>query len=394
MDGLVRLCLLNAVIFVGTGLYLPFFPVWLESRGLDAAAIGLVLAIPMVVRILATPFITGLADRHLPAGVLLAIVNAGLLAAYALLAETGGPAGIMAVMVFVGLCMAPLIPLTDVTTTAYLHGRPRLSYGGIRLWGSVAFLVTNLVGGGLLTVLKADAFVWLLAAVAGLGAVAALAAPRGERELPVDAAPAVAHAARRQRKALLALVMAAASVQASHAMIYAFGTLHWRGQGLSGNAIGLLWSLGVLAEIVLFARLGPFVGTVGRGLACVALGGGAALVRFALMGLDPGFAGTLALQLLHGLSFGATHLGTIAAITGLAPRGARARWQGILTACNAGAMAAATMATGPLYGAFGAGGYFAMAGLGALGMLLALLAARRVSQPQSREEGGETVLPS
>ncbi|KZE28495.1 MFS transporter [Chelatococcus daeguensis] len=393
MDGLVRLCLLNAVIFVGTGLYLPFFPVWLESRGLDAAAIGLVLAIPMVVRILATPFITALADRHLPAGVLLAIVNAGLLAAYVLLAQTGGLASIMTVMVFVGLCMAPLIPLTDVTTTAYLHGRPRLSYGGIRLWGSVAFLVTNLAGGVLLTVLKADAFVWLLATVAGLGAVAALAAPSGGQELPVGA-PSVAHAPRRQRGALLALVMAAASVQASHAMIYAFGTLHWRGQGLSGNAIGLLWSLGVLAEIALFARLGPLIGTVGRGLAWVALGGGAALARFALMGLDPGFAGTLVLQLLHGLSFGATHLGTIAAITGLAPRGARARWQGILTACNAGAMAAATMASGPLYGASGAGGYFAMAGLGALGMLLAFLAARRVSQPQSREEGGETVLPS
>lgn len=393
MDGLVRLCLLNAVIFVGTGLYLPFFPVWLESRGLDAAAIGLVLAVPMVVRILATPFITGLADRHLPAGVLLAIVNAGLLAAYVLLAQTEGLAGIMAVMVFVGLAMAPLIPLTDVTTTAYLHGRPRLSYGGIRLWGSVAFLVTNLAGGVLLTVLKADAFVWLLAAVAGLGAAAALAAPKGERELPVDGA-AVAHVARRQRKALLVLVMAAASVQASHGMIYAFGTLHWRGQGLSGNAIGLLWSLGVLAEIVFFARLGPLVGTVGRGLACVALGGGAALVRFALMGLDPGFAETLVLQLLHGLSFGATHLGTIAALTGLAPRGARARWQGILTACNAGAMAVATTASGPLYGTFGVGGYFAMAGLGALGMLLAVLAARQASQPQSREVGGETELPS
>ncbi|MFO7309494.1 MAG: MFS transporter [Pseudomonadota bacterium] len=394
MDGLVRLCLLNAVIFVGTGLYLPFFPVWLESRGLDAAAIGLVLSVPMVVRILATPFITGLADRHLPASVLLTIVNAGLLAAYALLTLVDGLAAIMAVMVLVGLAMAPLVPLTDVTTTAYLRGRQGLSYGGIRLWGSVAFLVTNLVGGALLTVMKADAFVWLLAAVAGLGAVVALAAPAGGQEVAADHRRAVADAVRRQRMALLALVAAAASVQASHGMIYAFGTLHWRGQGLSGNAIGLLWSLGVLAEIVLFARVGPLVGTVGRGLAFVGLGGGSALVRFALMALDPGFAATLALQLLHGLSFGATHLGTIAALTGLAPPGARARWQGILTACNAGAMAAATMASGPLYGSFGAGGYAAMAGLGALGMLFAFLALRGTSQPQSSGEGGATVLPS
>jgi PPP family 3-phenylpropionic acid transporter len=59
----LRLSLLHAASFVGVGIYLSFFPVWLASRGLDATTIGFVLAIPMVVRIVVTAPLLGLADR-------------------------------------------------------------------------------------------------------------------------------------------------------------------------------------------------------------------------------------------------------------------------------------------------------------------------------------------
>ena len=59
-----RLAFVYAAFFGTTGWYLPFFPVWLAARGLDPAAIGVVLAVFQLVRIVATPAGTRLADRH------------------------------------------------------------------------------------------------------------------------------------------------------------------------------------------------------------------------------------------------------------------------------------------------------------------------------------------
>ena len=52
-----------AALFATIGLYLPYFPVWLESRGFTAEQIGLVIALPAWLRIVTTPLLAGLADR-------------------------------------------------------------------------------------------------------------------------------------------------------------------------------------------------------------------------------------------------------------------------------------------------------------------------------------------
>jgi len=51
-------------------------------------------------------------------------------------------------------------------------------------------------------------------------------------------------------------LLAASMIQASHALYYAFGTLHWRARGFADGSIGVLWALGVIAEIGLFAASG------------------------------------------------------------------------------------------------------------------------------------------
>ena len=53
----LKLGLFYAAYFFFGGVQLPFFPLWLEARGLDARTIGLVIAVPMLVRIVATPII-------------------------------------------------------------------------------------------------------------------------------------------------------------------------------------------------------------------------------------------------------------------------------------------------------------------------------------------------
>src|SRR5674476_967533 len=77
-----RVATLYAAIFMLGGIQLPFLPVWLRAKGLDAATIGLVLATPMVVRVLAIPFAARAADRY-------DALRAGLIAEIVLFAVSG-----------------------------------------------------------------------------------------------------------------------------------------------------------------------------------------------------------------------------------------------------------------------------------------------------------------
>src|SRR5438552_2683867 len=61
-----RLAPTDAAFFAIAGWHLPLFPVWLKSRGLDPAAIGIVLAAMQAVRVVATPAGTRIADHYGP----------------------------------------------------------------------------------------------------------------------------------------------------------------------------------------------------------------------------------------------------------------------------------------------------------------------------------------
>ncbi|MBN8920101.1 MAG: MFS transporter, partial [Rhizobiales bacterium] len=106
------------------------------------------------------------------------------------------------------------------------------------------------------------------------------------------------------------------------------------------------------------------------------LGAASATLRWTLMAFDPPFALLPWLQLLHGLSFGATHLAAIYYVAGAAAPGRAASAQGLLAWTNGLVMAAAMMAAGFLYKAHGAAAYGAMAMLAAAGAVWAIAATR------------------
>src|SRR5438477_11606 len=64
LSSVIRLALFYAALFAALGVQLPFLPVWLAAKGLDAATIGLVLAVPLVVRVIVIPLATHAADRY------------------------------------------------------------------------------------------------------------------------------------------------------------------------------------------------------------------------------------------------------------------------------------------------------------------------------------------
>ena len=369
-----RLALFYASLFVALGVQLPFLPVWLSAKGLDAQTIGVVLALPMILRLFAIPMATRAADRHDALRAVIVVAAGAALAGYFALGFTAGALAIAVVYALAATAFMPLFVLSDVYALRGLAPHRR-AYGPVRLWGSAAFVVTTLAAGYLLDVMAAGDLIWLIVAALGLCAAAAWML------VPIEARPAGASGSMPSASALLrrpefiAVALAASLIQASHALYYSFSTLDWQAAGFGGLTIGMLWALGVLAEIVLFAfsaRLpAAFTPSV-----LILVGAAGALVRWTAMALGPPSALLPALQCLHGLSFGATHLGTLALIARAAPAGLGASAQGYVSVILGIAMAGATGLAGLLYGGLGAAAYGAMALIAGAGFVAAVVAHR------------------
>lgn len=370
----LRLAGLYAAIFVMTGIQLPFFPVWLKAKGLDAQMIGAVLAIPLFVRVFAIVGVARAADRYDRLRAAIIAASCASFIGTVLLGLADGAAAITATYILASLAFAPVLPLTETYALRGLGARGQ-AYGPVRLWGSAAFIAGNFAAGFAADAVPARHLIWLIAAATLLGVMAsATLAP-----LPPAAKPAEA-LERRDRSllrdpAFLAVLAAASLIQASHAVYYGFSALQWSGAGLDGTAIAALWALGVAAEIVLFAvsgRLPPVLTPI----VLIMIGAAGAVLRWTVMAFDPPVVLLPLLQLLHALSFGTTYLGALNLVARSAPPGRGASAQGYLAIATGIAMAAAMSVSGLLYAAFGGAAYAAMALAAVAGGVCALVADR------------------
>jgi MFS transporter, PPP family, 3-phenylpropionic acid transporter len=283
-------------------------------------------------------------------------------AGFAIVGFAYGFIPILLTMALASVAWAPIMSLADAYAVRGLNARRR-AYGPVRLWGSAAFIAANCCTGFLLTVMATDKLVWLIVASLLLTGCATLWLPKVEPAPLTEAVrPRAEHLWRSPQ--FLAVAGAASLIQASHALYYGFSAVDWTAKGLSSTTVGLLWALGVLAEIVLFALSGRL--TLNP-TALVAIGAASAVVRWIVMAFDPAFALLPIVQCLHGLSFGATHLGAIQFVAQMASNRRAAAAQGDFATILAIGGAATAAASGLLYDALGDRGYAVMAAMAVLG---------------------------
>jgi len=366
----LRLAIFYAALFAALGVQVPFLPLWLAAKGLDASTIGMVLSVPMIVRLLAIPLATRIADGQDALRAVIAIASALAMLGYGVLGLAQGALAVTIAFALASVFYTPLMPLADAYALRGLGALGR-AYGPVRLWGSAAFIVGSFGAGLVLDVVPARDLIWLVGVALVITAAAACTlSPLALREASM-AKPSQSARNLLRDPALLAAMAAASLIQASHAVYYGFSALDWAAAGLDGGAIGALWALGVIAEIVLFAMSGrlPVAPTT-----LILFGAAGAVVRWGAMAFDPPAALLAPLQCLHGLSFGATHLGALGFIARTAPAEAGATAQGYLAVALGLAMAAAMAAAGVLYARWGSFAYAAMALVAAAGGIFALAA--------------------
>ncbi|HEY5607508.1 MAG TPA: MFS transporter [Alphaproteobacteria bacterium] len=372
----LRLGAFYAAYFFFGGVQLPFFPLWLEARGLDARTIGVVIAAPMIVRIVATPIIAHQADRHRALKATLVIASIVGALAMTMVGLVQGTVAIFLAFTLAAVAFSPVLSLTDAYALSGLSVRGR-AYGPVRLWGSVAFIAGNVGAGIVLGFIAPGHLIWLIVAALFVSVMAAVAlVPLDAGGRPVPATVMHSPKALLRNPVFLAVALASSLIQGSHALYYGFSTLQWRATGLDGTAIGLLWGLGVAAEIVLFA-LSTRLPSALRPTALMAIGGLGAVIRWSAMAFDPPAAMLPLLQVLHAASFGATHLGAMGFLARAVPRELAATAQGIVATVSGVVTASATAAAGLIYATSGSLAYLVMAAMALVGLMSALYAGRR-----------------
>lgn len=347
--------------FLFVGLYLPYFPLWLEARDLTPFQISAVLAMPLVIRVLASGQVMVFADRQNDRSTVLSWLYLVAAASITLYWWTESFWPILAVTLLYNLFFNPVLPLLDAITLAGVR-RFGADYGRIRVWGSLVFILANLGGGALLAGYSADLILLCIIGAMWFGAVFSLLLPRIGRVRP----PENKTKERVTRRKLLGnrtflTVMAASGIaQASHALLYGFGSIYWQTLGFGGLMIGSFWAVGVIAEILLFQYASPLLKRRGA-TAIIALGCIGGIVRWLLFPVVGGEWAFLLLQVLHGLSFGAVHIGTMHFIMEAVPEENIGAAQGAGYVLGGVAMGLAVFAAGPIYGALGAQGFWIMA---------------------------------
>ena len=303
---------LIAIYFV-YGAYVPFWSLWLESKGISAEQIGLLIGLGLGIRFAGNLLIMGHANRAS-----LLIPTCRYLAVLSLLCYLGfywvdSFWALLALMLLANFIYPTLLPLSEALA-ARMMLQVKLDYGKVRLWGSAAFIVGSTLVGALVQHYGAS---WVLHAM-----ILGLLLLTGLSWLPMAPAPQDAPSSGNKigfrslltDRSFLIFLLVVSLLQGSHAAYYGFSALYWKAHGYAENVIGYLWALGVMAEIGMFALSRRLL----KGFSYQQLffiGGLGCVLRWILLANTTELAWLLVAQLLHAVTFCVSHLGAIRYMT-------------------------------------------------------------------------------
>lgn len=370
IDDRMKTATILALFFVGLfliqGVFLPYWPVWLKAQGLSAGEIGILLSLPNWVRVFADPLIAQRADhtgnRKTPMLWLAGIYVLTILA-FPVSSNFWWLAGLSVV---IGFTFSPLLPLGTTITVHECKTRD-LDYGRVRLWGSLAFIFASYGAGWVLDGTSTTWIVWMLfmAGIVNFAITTRMPDPQTDRSL--RSGSSLTYLLR--KPVFLIYLGCIGFAQGAHGTYYSFASVHWENVGYSHEMIGTFWSIGVMAEIALFAFAGKFVrGRHPGGL--FALGAVAGIVRWVVLGSSDDIWLIMLVQPLHALTFGITHLAAVSFIARAIPQQLATSAQSLMATLSMGVFLGSSIwASGPLYQHFGSHAYYAMAGLSAIALV-------------------------
>lgn len=320
--------------FAFIGAFSPYFGLYLQSLSFSAWDIGLLMSQMQLMRLFGPYLWSALADRLSRRLPIVRLAGAVSLLGFTTFFFAQRFESFLVAMALMAFFWSAALSLVETVTFDHLRQEPG-RYSRIRMWGSVGFIVAVLGTGALLDSQPIASVLWVIVAILCGILVYALVVPEAPAHPHVETHLPIASILRQPR--VRALFAACIAMSAAHGAFYVFFSIYLSDHGYGKALVGGLWSLGVLAEIVVFFYMSKL--TKRFGLRAILLASfAAAVLRFLLTGWGVGVLSVIVFaQLLHGLTFGAYHAASIVAVNRWFPGRCQARGQALYSSLSFGA---------------------------------------------------------
>ena len=309
------------------GIFVPYFGLFLDGRGLNSADIGLLLAIVTASRIVGPNIWAWVAERN---GKPLTVMRYG--AALAVIGWLSSFANVGFWPLLIGFTLfsffwTAILPQLELTTLSFLNDDTQ-AYSRIRTAGSVGYIVLVMLGGWLFEhfgseFLPLSALLFLLLLLLSLFMLPKVAL---STEVSDDS---IRFSQLLKNSVLLRFMLAALLLQMSFAPFYGFFTLYSRDLGYSGSQTGIFIGVAIAAEIVAFY----FAGSLMRNRSYARILGvcyGVTVLRWILLAeLADNLWWLCFSMLLHAGSFAIAHSCAMQFIQQFFPKNLRSRGQAL-----------------------------------------------------------------
>lgn len=302
-----RLSSFYAFYFALLGTWLPFWPLYLQQLGYGAAAIGLLGSVMQGTKIFAPNLWGWLAHRS---GRRMRVIRCGSGAALAIFCGIFWRQDLFWLVCIVGgfsFFWNAVLAQFEVVTLGHL-GRDHHRYSLVRVWGSAGFIAAVAGLGFLFEHIDLNWLPWIMAGLlAGIwcSSLSVGERQRGGEALPVQQQPGWRVLLR--QPPVLAFFATCFLLQMAHGPYYTFFSVYLEEHGYSRSATGLLWSLGVVAEVGLFLIMHRLMVRFSlRSLLLASLG--ASVVRWVMIAwLADSLLWLILAQCLHAATFASYH---------------------------------------------------------------------------------------
>ena len=348
-----------ALYFGALGVTLPFFPLYLRGLSLSGKQIGVLLALIPLFSLVAPPVWGHLADRLGRPDLVLRLVSFGAFAGFAPLLVVTRFASLIAVVAVYAFFASSVIPVIDSIALEQV-ARSGGNYSRIRLFGSLAFVFSSAAFGFLFPAVDRMTVVVPLCLIGGYFAWSGTLSSR-------RASTAVLHPLagfRLLRQQELAILLGAACLHwIACAPFHGSFSIHVRSLGLASSVVGISAGLGVLAEsgvMFLYPRLAERIAPRHLLFLAFAISG----LRWIGMSLVKESLPIILLSLLHGMTFGAFYVASIAFLGSRVPAALRTSGQALFASVTFGLGGlVGYLLSGVGYDAFGGHRLFAFAAM-------------------------------
>jgi MFS transporter, PPP family, 3-phenylpropionic acid transporter len=351
------------------GVFSPYASLYFADKGMTVAQIGVLMSMMQVMRIFGPNLWGWVADHTQRRVTVLRVTAVAALISFIGIFIGHGFAAFFIVMIAVNAFTSAQGPLSEALMLSEMRG-DLTHYGKLRLWGSVGFIAAVTLAGQLMDWHGVSLMPWIAAALLALVLVASLRMqesphPHGHQDVPSVLALL-------QRREVVAFFASTFLMIAAHSSLYVYYSLYLAQIGYSKTVIGLMWSLGVVAEIVFFYYQAPIFRRFGvQRLMLLSLL--IAVIRFLMIGFGAqSLCLLLIAQILHAATFGVHHSASVMTLQRWFSGALQARGQALFISISYGLGGTfGGLILSAVWDTFGASVVYLMAAVFALGALAA-----------------------